>query len=287
MSAQGKILITGASGHLGRLVLDELKNQGIKNVIATSRNIQKIKEYETDGFELRQADFDDVSSLVSAFKDAERILIISTDHVGARLAQHTNAINAAKEVGIKHIVYTSWPNPAVSKAEVSPEHLATEKLIIASGLEYTILRNYPYAENLLGPLNETLKNGIFYGSAGDGKVAYVTRKDCAAAIVGALTRKFTKNEIIDISGPMAYSYADIVQMASEIKDTPIHYRDLSENEYIETIEKSGFPLPTAKIIASFDVAYKNGDVSEVSDGVYKLTGHKPQGLPEFLSQELT
>lgn len=285
-AAKNKILVTGASGHLGRMVLEELKRKGAKNVIATSRDVSKIKEFEKMGFELRQADFSDKSSLIQGFKGAKRMLLISTDVIGHRVELHKNAINAARELGIKHIVYTSWPNPETSKAVVAKEHLETEKLIMESGMSYTILRNFSYAENLIPSLKHALESGEFIGAAGDGKVAYITKHDCALACVSALLKDDFENTILDLTGAQTYSYQDVAEMVSALKNKEITYKDLPKKEYESALEKSGFDNHMARTISSFDEAYKAGDLDEVSDSFTKLVGHKPQSLKDFLRVEL-
>jgi NAD(P)H dehydrogenase (quinone) len=224
---------------------------------------------------------------VEAFKGAHRLLLISTDTIGSRGEQHKNAIDAAKKSGIQHIVYTSWPNPEQSPAFVSPEHAATEKLIRESGLSYTILRNYPYAENLFMSLPSALQMGTYYGAAGQGRVAYVTRQDCAEAGAGALISADTyKNAVLDVTGPHAYSYEDVVKIVGEIKGIKLPYVDLAPGAFKEALLKSGLPEMWADGFVSFDLAYKKGDLEKVSDTVLKLSGKQPQDLKEFLKQNL-
>lgn len=285
-SVKNKILVTGASGHLGRMVLEELRRKGVKNVIATSRDIEKIKEFEKAGIELRQADFNNKASLIPGFKGAKRMLLISTDAIGERVEQHKNAISAAKELGVKHIVYTSWPNPERSSAVVAKEHFETEKLIMNSGMSYTILRNFPYAENLIPSLKHAIDSGEFIGSAGEGKVAYITKHDCALACVSALIKDDTENKILDLSGAQSYSYQEVADLVAGLKNKEINYKNIPAKELESTLEKSGHERDVAEMIVSFEEAYKEGDVENVSDSFSKLVGHKPQSLKDFLRLEL-
>jgi NAD(P)H dehydrogenase (quinone) len=287
MNQNDQLLVTGASGHLGQLVLEALLKSGQHQIIATTRNPEKLSSFAKKGVQVRSADFIKPASLVEAFKGAHRLLLISTDTIGSRGEQHKNAIDAAKKSGIQHIVYTSWPNPEQSPAFVSPEHAATEKLIRESGLSYTILRNYPYAENLFMSLPSALQMGTYYGAAGQGRVAYVTRQDCAEAGAGALISADTyKNAVLDVTGPHAYSYEDVVKIVGEIKGIKLPYVDLAPGAFKEALLKSGLPEMWADGFVSFDLAYKKGDLEKVSDTVLKLSGKQPQDLKEFLKQNL-
>ncbi len=282
MSNTKKLLVTGASGKLGQLVLESLIKRGEKNIIATSRNPEKLQRFAARGVEVRSADFQRPETLTEAFKGASRLLIISTDAIGARVDQHKNAIEAAKKAGIRHIIYTSWPKAETSVAFVSREHIETEKLIKESGLSYTILRNYPYAQNIFYAIPQALQMGTLYGSAGKGGVAYVTREDCADAAAGALLSDSEKNEILDITGPDIINYDELVKMVSEISGKPLVYVDIAQADLKAALLKSGLPETWADVFVTFDVSYKNGDTKDVSDAVLKLSGHAPKGFKEFL-----
>ncbi len=277
-----KLLVTGASGHLGRLVLKALIKNKAANIIATSRNIEKISEFAKDGVEIRPADFNDQKSLVTAFRGADRLLLISTDAIGARIEQHKNAISAAKEAGVKHIIYTSWPKAETSKALVSEDHLQTEKLIKESGLTYTILRNFNYAENIFHSIPTAIQMGVLYGTAGAGKVAYVTREDCANAAAGALLSDKHQNKILDVTGPKAYNYEELVGLVSEVTGKNLKYVNLPEAEFKAALLKSGLPEIWADVFVTFDIAFRNGDTERPSNTVFELSGIAPKDFKDFL-----
>lgn len=283
---KNKIAISGAAGSFGRMVLEELKRKGVKNVIAATREPEKLKDFEKAGYEVRFADFDDKASLIPAFKGAKKLLLISTNAFSGRVKQHENAIKAAKELGIKHIVYTSWGNTDNSRAQVSKDHIETEKLIIESGINYTILRNYSYAENLIPALKEAVETGVLKGAAGEGKVAFITKHDCALAAVSALIKDDEENKILELSGGHSYSYDDIAKMVGELKNKEVTYKNLTNNEYTHHLEKSGYEKDLASFLSSFDDSYKHGEMEEVTDSFQKLVGHKPQNLKDFIRQEL-
>lgn len=277
-----KLLVTGASGNLGRLVLKALLRNKAANIIATSRNIEKLSEFAKQGVEVRPADFDDYKSLVTAFRGADRLLLISTDAIGARVEQHKNAINAAKEAGVKHIIYTSWPKADTSKALVSEDHLQTENLIKESGLTYTILKNYYYSENLFFSVPTALQMGALYGAVGAGRVAFVTREDCANAAAGALLSNKHQNQSLDITGPQAYNYNEVVSMISEVTGKKLNYVDLPEADLKAALLKSGLPEIWADLFVSFDVAFRNGDNERPSNAVLELSGIAPKDFKQFL-----
>jgi len=283
---QNKILITGASGKLGQLVVETLIQKGEKNFIVTTRNPEKLMSLTKQGIEVRAADFTDSRTLKEAFRGADRLLLISTDAIGSRIEQHKNAIVAAKNAGVQHIIYTSWPDPEKSVAAVSAEHLATEKLIKESGMKYTILRNYAYAENLLMSLPNALEMGAYYGVAGDGKVAYVTRHDCAQAAVGALLSNENVNSTLNISGAKAYSYSEVMNLVEEVTGKKVPYIDLTEKDFKSALVKSGLPEQFASLLVSFDLSYKNRDLEGISTAFEKLVGKKPTDLKEFLRTAL-
>ncbi len=266
------VLVTGASGHLGGLVLKELANKNL-NVIPVSR------KPTTNG---RVADFDKPETLVEAVKGGDRLLLISTDAIGSRIAQHKNAIEAAKKAGVKHIIYTSWPSPENTKAAVGPEHAETEKLIKESGLSYTILRNFLYTNLLLGSYESAVKLGALYGSAGNGKVAYVTREDCARIAAAELALNDYSNKIIDVTGPSALSYEDIAKIFSKKANKEIKYVDLPVSDYKAALVGAGFPDFVADLFISFDQAAKAGEVGRTTNSVEQLTGKKPVSIEEFM-----
>lgn len=274
------VVVTGAGGHLGQLVIKELLKHNKVEIIATTRDAKKI----TFPVTVKEADFNQSEKLVAAFKGADRLLLISTDAIGSRVEQHKNAIQAAVTAGVKHIIYTSWPSPETSKALVGPDHAATELLIKQSGLSYTILRNYYYSNNLLQALPTAVAMGTLYGTAGEGKVAYITREDCAKAAAGALEATYTDNKILDITGPRAVNYDELAAILSEVVGKKIPYVDLPENDFKQALLKSGLPEIWADVFVSFDLANRANEVEKVSGAVEAISGQKPQDIEDFLRE---
>lgn len=283
-----RILVTGASGHLGQAVLQTLLKHGQTNLIGTTRSPEKLADFAKQGVEIRSADFAHPEGLADAFKGATRLLVISGSEVGIRVQQHKNAIDAAKKAGVRHIMYTSLVNAQTSISAVAPDHVATESHIQDSGLHYTFLRNNTYSDFLLFfSLPQAIETGMFYGCAGNGKVAYVTRQDCANAAAGALMNAARyENAVFDITGPASYSAAEVASLVSDLKNKPIAYNDLSPQDYKAALITSGLPEPVAELFVSTDLSTRHGDVASVSDGVEELSGQAPQDLRSFLKGAL-
>jgi NAD(P)H dehydrogenase (quinone) len=278
------LLVTGASGNLGKLVLNALLKGPKRNIIATSRNVEKLSEYKDKGITLRNADFANPDSLVAAFQGADRLLLISTDAVGSRVAQHKNAIDAAVKAGVKHIIYTSLPQPENSPGIIAFEHHETEKLIRASGLGYTFLRNNLYADNFLQSAPTAIAMGALIGTSGSGKTAYVTRQDCADTAAGALAASETENVVIEVTGPEAVGYEKVASVLSELSNKKIPYMDLPEADFKAALTKSGLPEAWADVYVAFDLSSRQGSLNAVTNAVEKYAGHKPQSLQVFFQE---
>lgn len=283
MSTHERLLVTGASGQLGQMVVETLLQSGQTNLIATTRQPEKLAHFASRGVEVRAADFNQPEGLVSAFAGATRLLLISTIDVGVRIPQHKAAIEAAQAAGVQQIIYTSAPNPDHSPSVVAPEHAATEQLIRASGLTYTFLRNNLYAENLFYNLPTALKTGVLLGCAGEGRAAHVLRSDCAAAAAGALLQaeKFA-NVALDISGPIAYTHSELAELVANITGQDFVYRDVSPAEFQAALVEGGLPDPFAQLFVGFDRAMQQGDLATVTDAVQQLSGHGAQDITEML-----
>lgn len=284
----GVLLVTGASGQLGRRVLAHLLDTlkvAPSRLIAVTRNPAKLAGLASRGVEVRAGDFEDAASLASAFKGADRMLLISTDTLdrpGARLAQHRAAIAAAKAAGVKHVVYTSMPNPAGSPVLFAPDHRDTEAALTTSGLGWTILRNAWYFENLGLSLPSVFATGKWFTSAGDGRAAYLSRDDCARAAAYALVTP-APGTIYDITGPAALTTAEIAATVSSVVGKPIEVVHVSDDDLVRGMIAGGLPEPIALVFASFDTATRVGNFATVSDAVEKLTGRPPEALRAFLT----
>ncbi len=188
MSEEQTLLVTGASGQMGRRVIQLLLEKGAKHIIGTTRTPEKLADFASQGVIVRQADFEDPASLPAAFEGADRLLLISTDTFENRLSKQRNAVQAAAEAGVQHIVYTSIVRPDYDAPTIAnASHWGTEQAMAVSGMGWTALRNNIYTDAQVGTLSRALQSGQLVKAAGDGRMAYVTREDCAQAAAAALT----------------------------------------------------------------------------------------------------
>ncbi|MET3579433.1 NAD(P)H dehydrogenase (quinone) [Mesorhizobium robiniae] len=283
------LLVTGASGQLGRGVihhlLDTLKVSPAR-IIATTRNPANLADLAARGIAIRRADFDDTASLVEAFTGADRVLIISTDELalqGKRLKQHQTAVAAAKTAGVSHLLYTSMPNPEPgSPVLFAGDHYGTEQAIKASGIPYTIFRNGWYQENLFMSLPHAIASGQWYTSAADGRIAHGARDDMAAAIAAGLASGATESTTYTLTGPQAHTVAEIAALVTDVTGKPIEVIQLSDEALTEGLKAAGVPEGFAPIIVSFDTNTRSGRINMVTDTIETLSGKKPQPLKQFL-----
>lgn len=283
------LLVTGASGQLGRRVLAHLLETlsiSPARLVAVTRSPAKLADVAARGVAVRHGDFDDPASLGPAFAGADRLLLISTDafdRPGVRIAQHRAAVAAAKDAGVKHVIYTSMPGPEDSPIPFAPDHLGTEQALAASGLGWTVLRNAWYFENLAFSLPRVLETGKWYTSAGDGRTAFLARDDCARVAAHVLAGAGAVNTIYDITGSVALTNAEIAATVSEVLARPVEIVPVSDAELVAGMIAAGVPEPVARIWASFDTATRLGKFAKVTDAVEKLTGKPPETFRAFLA----
>ena len=284
---KSSLLITGASGHLGRRVVELLLETHQGTIIAVTRTPEKLADLRERGVIVRPADFDDPASLAQAFQGVDRLLLISTDAVdvpGRRINQHRNAVKAAQQAGVKHVVYTSLMNPGPdSPAFVAPDHRATEEALKESSMGWTILRENIYMEVLLMSVVQAVQMGRLINAIGDGKAAYIAREDIARAAAAALAPSFDGRRTLDITGPEAVSQYEVAATASKLTGREVSYIAVELETLIQNMEASGLPRPVAEGYASFDSAVAQDKFSTSSNTVEELTGRKPISVADFLS----
>lgn len=284
------LLVTGASGHLGRAVINHLldaQKVAPANIIATTRNPENLGDLAALGIVVRPADFDDPASLERAFKGVDRVLIVSTGELDLksdrRLKQHQAAVAAAKAASVSHLLYTSMPNPEpVSPVLFAGDHYGTEQAIKASGIAYTIFRNGWYQENLFMALPHAISSGKWYTSAGDGRIAHAARDDMAAAIAASLASGSTESRVYTLTGPHAYTTNEIAALVSEVTGKPLEVIQLPDEALTEGVKAAGLPEDFARIVVSFDANTRSGRIGMVTDAIETLSGRKPKTLKQFL-----
>ena len=289
------LLVTGASGQLGRAVINHLleaQKVAPASIIATTRDPENLGDLAALGVAVRAADFNDKASLEKAFDGADRVLIISTGDLdlktGRRLKQHETAVAAAKAAGVSHLLYTSMPNPEPgSPVLFAGDHYGTEEAIKASGIAYTIFRNGWYQENLFMSLPHAIASGKWHTSAADGRIAHGARDDMAAAIAAGLASGSKESHIYTLTGPQAYTTNEIAALVSEVTGKPLEVIQLPDEALTEGVKAAGVPEDFARIIVSFDANTRAGRIAEVTDAVEKLSGRKSRTLKQFLEANKT
>lgn len=284
-----KILVTGASGHLGQAIIRHLLETyevPAANIVAASRDTSKLGGLAAKGVETRAADFDDTASLGKAFEGIDTLLIISTDALavpGQRLNQHKAAVAAATKAGVKHLAYTSMPNPDKSLVTFAPDHLGTEEAVKASGLPYTIIRNAWYLDNYLHGMPHNLAGGQWYTASGNGKVSNISRDDCARAAAAVLAKGKAENKTYTLTGPELLDADQIAALVSQATGKPLTAVKVTPDDLKKGIEGAGLPGFVAEMLASADANIAAGNFEILTNDYETLTGKKPQTSAEFFT----
>lgn len=285
-STKPTIAVTGASGQLGRRVVELLLESKAGKVVAVTRTPEKLADLAGKGAEVRQGDFDHPKELERAFTGVDRVLIVSTDalaHPRGRHAHHADAVKAAENAGVTHAVYTSYLGPRpMTGLSVSNDHFQTELAIAQSKMTWTFLRNNMYTDVLLWSLPQTIASGTIYSATNGQGRSYVTREDCARAAVGALLSDFEGHRILDITGPAAVTQDEIAAIASEIAGKPVKHVALSPQDMKKGMIASGMPEMLAEVMLEFDTMTAEGYLAVVTPTVKDLTGRAPTSVRAFL-----
>ncbi|MGV3504743.1 MAG: SDR family oxidoreductase [Adhaeribacter sp.] len=279
-----KIAITGATGHLGRLVIDKLKGKVSENtLVALVRSKQKAADL---GVETREADYNKPEPLGPALQGIDTLLLISGSEVGQRAVQHKNVIEAAKSAGVKWIVYTSLLHADSSSLSLAAEHLATEEALKNSGIPYTLLRNGWYTENYTGSIPGALAGGAFIGSAGEGRISSATRADFAEAAVTVLTGNGHEGKVYELAGDESYTLGDLAAEVSRQTGKEIPFKNLPEGDYAAALSSFGLPAGLAQAIAGWDVSASHGDLFDEGRQLSALIGRPTTPLSEAVKEAL-
>jgi NAD(P)H dehydrogenase (quinone) len=282
------LVVTGASGRLGRLTVQALLERGVaaNRIVATARRPQTLTDLADRGVVVRHADYSDPQSLKEAFAGAERVLLVSSSAVGQRIEQHGNVVDAAREAGVDLIAYTSAPRADTTEMLLAAEHAATERLIRDSGLDYVFLRNSWYLENYTEQLATTLEHKAILGSAGNGRVSAASRADYAAAAAAVLAGDGPRNHTYELGGDTAFTLGEYAETLSGLVGETIAYVDQPPAEYQAFLESVGVPEPVARVLADSDVAVARGDLLVESGDLSRLIGRPTTGLADAIRTAL-
>lgn len=279
------IVVTGATGHLGRLVVEALLREGVdpSTIVAAGRTVSKLNDLAARGVAIAPIDFTDAASLASAFEGAETLLLVSSSEVGQRFAQHSAAIDAAKAAGVGRIVYTSAPAATTSALVLAPEHKATEEYLVASGVPFTILRNAWYTENYVGTAEQAVASGVLAASVGEGTVSSASRADYADAAAAVLLGEGHEGAVYELSGDTAWNFTELAAVISELSGTPVTYASLSPEEHAAALTAAGLDEGTVGFVVALDGNIRDGLLGLTSGDLSRLIGRPTTPLREGLA----
>lgn len=281
-----RIAVTGATGHLGGLVIDSLLARAVaaSDLVAVVRDEAKAAPLAAKGLKLGVASYEDEAALAAALEGVDRLVLVSGSEVGQRLAQHTNIINAAKAAGVSLIAYTSLLNLDTSELGLAPEHRGTEKLLADSGIEHVVLRNGWYWENYASALDSGRAAGKFFGAAGDATVSGAARRDYAEAAAVVVTTDGHAGKVYELAGAPAVTYPEIAAAVGTVIGADVQYINQTVEEYRSTLESFGLPAEVAEMLAGMDPAIARGALYSKSTDLQDLIGRPSTSVAEALSQ---
>lgn len=278
------IVVTGATGHLGRLVVERLlETVPADRIAAAVRDKEKAADLAARGIEIRVADYDAPETLAGAFRSGDRVLLISGSEVGRRVPQHTAVIEAAKAAGVAQLAYTGVLGGPAADFQLAAEHKVTEQLILDSGLPYTFLRNGWYTENYTENLAPVLAHGAVVANAGEGRVASAARADYAAAAAAVLTGDGHLGRAYELSGDTAWSFAEYAAAVSAASGKEIAHRDVTAAEHREILIGAGLPEMFAEIMVDVDEAIRRGLLATTTGDLSRLAGRPTTPLAESVA----
>jgi NAD(P)H dehydrogenase (quinone) len=283
-----RVIVTGAAGHLGRLVAEQLLERlAPEDLVLVTRQPQALRALRARGADVRYGDFDDPASLRDAFAGGRRMLLISTDAVGRRVRQHRAAINAAAAAGVGHVVFTSIVNPVAGNpiGANAWEQGKTELMLHRSGLAWTVLRFGSFAELQLPPAATAVKNRLLITNGGDGRIVPIARRDCAEAAAITLTSDGHVGKSYEITGPEALSPSDLAELYADLSGQPVKILQLSDTKLTWVLVGIGTPMPIAWGITAFGRAVRHGYFDVVAPTFERLTGRPPIALRDVLTAQ--
>jgi len=281
------IVVTGASGQLGRLVISSLlKRIPASEIVAAVRTPSNAADLASLGVEVREADYTKPATLAAAIAGADSVLLISSPSLGVRVAEHKAVIDAAKAAGVRFFAYTSVLRADTSTLLVAPDHIATERNLAASGLASVILRNGAYFENRTASVDAAVEHGAIVGSSGEGRIAGATRADFAEAAAVVLTTAGHAGKIYELGGDVAFTAAEFAAEVGRQSGKTVVYKDLPERDYQSILENVGLPVELAHLVADSDVKAGRGEFDTSSRDLSALIGRPTTTLAAAVAAAL-
>jgi NAD(P)H dehydrogenase (quinone) len=276
------IVITGATGQLGRHVVEALLERKVPagDIVAAGRSVEKVADLAERGVQVKSMDYTDAASVAEALKGAAKVLLISGNEVGQRVEQHRTVIEAAKAEGVELVAYTSIANADTTGMKLAAEHQATEAILQESGVPFVLLRNGWYLENYTDQLPGTLAQGAIAGSAGEGRISAASRADYAHAAAAVLVSDGQAGRIYELGGDEPFTMAELAAEVSAAAGRNISYQDLPAQEYAGMLAGFGVPGAFADILADSDLGIARGDLLVSSGDLQKLIGRPATSLAE-------
>ena len=276
------IVVTGATGQLGRHVIQALleRNVPAEEIVAAGRSTDKLADFAGQGVVVRTIDYSDAASVAAALKGARRVLLISGSEVGQRVEQHRTVIGAAKAEGVELLAYTSIANADTTSMKLAGEHQATEAILRESGVPFVLLRNGWYLENYTEQLPGTLAQGAIAGSAGDGKVSGAARADYAHAAAAVLVAEGQAGKVYELGGDEAFTMADLAAEISAATGKDIRYNNMPAEDYAGLLTSVGVPEAFAEILADSDLGIARGDLLVSTGDLQRLIGRTTTSLTD-------
>jgi len=278
------IIVTGATGRLGRLVVEALLRRGVpaEKIVATGRSVDGIKDLADRGVAVLRADFADPVSLTQAFAGAEKVLLVSSNEVGQRAAQHRNVIDAAKAAGVALLAYTSIAHAATSGLRLAVEHTETEQYLRSSGVPFVLLRNSWYFENYTEQLPTILQHRAILGSAAQGRASFAARADYAEAAAVVLSTAGHAGQVYELGGEQALSLPELAAEISTVTGVEVVYQDLPAVTFAEVLVGRGLPESFAGILADNDLGVGRGELLVETGDLGRLLGRSATTVIEAI-----
>ncbi|MFF5917928.1 SDR family oxidoreductase [Streptomyces flavochromogenes] len=285
------LVVTGATGQLGRLVIDALladPTVPAESVVAVVRDKAKAAGLAERGVELRIADYSKPETLAGAFEAGDRVLLVSGSEVGQRVAQHTAVIDAAKAAGVAQLAYTGVLGGDEADFDLAAEHKVTERLVLDSGLPYTFLRNGWYTENYTANLAPVLAHGAVVANAGEGRIASASRADYAAAAAAVLAGPADEhlNKAYELSGDTAWSLAEYAAEVAAQSGREITYSNVPAEAHLAILTGAGVPAPFAEILVDVDRAVEHGALARQTGDLARLIGRPTTPIAVTIKEAL-
>ena len=278
------IAVTGATGQLGRLIVEDLLAAGIApgEIVATGRNAERLAELAARGVRTVPVGYDDLAGLTEAFAGVDTVVLVSGTDFGRRVAQHANVVAAAEAAGATRVVYTSIPHADTSEHVLASEHRATEEVIRASGLAWTLLRNNWYTENKVPTIAQARATGAILSATGSGRTASASRADYAAAAAAVAIGTGHEGRTYELTGDVAWTYDELAATLEDVLGTPVVHKQVSTSELAAALAEAGLDDGTIAFLVALDEGTARGDLAETTSDLRTLIGRPTTPLADTL-----